>query len=80
MTPLSAMIRDCLAKLEQIRAKKTEADAVKSVEGASVSGEEAGKETISAKAIYQQRLKIDIEEEQWSGALEQGLHLLRNVG
>lgn len=82
MTPLSAMIRDCLAKLDQIRTKKTEA-AEKSIEGASAigegGGEGGGKGASSAKAIYRQRLKADIEEEQWSGALEQGLHLLWNV-
>jgi hypothetical protein len=37
-----------------------------------------GAMSLSAKAKLQ-RLRTDIEKEQWSEALEQGLHLLWNV-
>ena len=80
MTPLSAMIRDCLTKLDQIRIKKYRSG-VRPMEGASTSGEGGkaeGATCISARAS-RRRLKTDIEEEQWRGALEQGLHLLWNV-
>ena len=80
MTPLSAMIRDCLTKLDQIRIKKYRSG-VRPMEGASTSGEGGkaeGATYISARAS-RRRLKTDIEEEQWRGALEQGLHLLWNV-
>ena len=76
MTPLSAMIRDCLAKLDQIR-KKSE-DGEKAMEGVSAS-EGSKKSASSAKAKHRQRLKADIEEQQWCEVLEQGLHLLWNV-
>ena len=84
MTPLSAMIRDCLTQLDQIRIKKYQSG-VRSPEGASADGEaedkveeEEGAVCVSAKA-KRNRLKIDLEEEQWREALEQGLHLLWNI-
>ena len=80
MTPLSAMIRDCLTKLDQIRIKKYQS-IQKPKEGASTSGEGGkaeGAMCISARAS-RRRLMTDIEEEQWRETLEQGLHLLWNV-
>jgi hypothetical protein len=41
-------------------------------------GERKGAMSLSAKAKLQ-RLRTEIEEEQWCEALEQGLHLLWNV-
>jgi hypothetical protein len=121
MTPLSVMIRDCLAKLDQIRVKKyspasdeeerggTEGATMcmsEEIGGATVSmseeiggavsmseergetggvvsisaegGEKKGAMSLLAKAKLR-RLRTEIEEEQWSEALEQGLHLLWNV-
>ena len=77
MTPLSAMIRDCLAKLDQIH-KKSDVDVDKVMEGAPAT-EGSKKSASTAKAKHRQRLKADIEEQQLCEVLEQGLHLLWNV-
>ena len=85
MTPLSAMIRDCLSKLDQIRIKKhrsgvhrlTEGDSPPASDGEE-EGEREGATCISEKA-ERRRLKTDAEEEQCCEALEQGLHLLWNI-
>ena len=86
MTPLSAMIRDTLTQLDQIRMKKYRSS-VRSPEGALPDDkaedkvdleEEEGAVCVSVKA-KRKRLKTDVEEEQWGEALEQGLHLLWNI-
>ena len=93
MTPLSAMIRDCLAKLDQIRTKKQHQSDVhrpaEPTEGGSPpagdrkeeeeGGEKEGAMCISENA-EQWRLNTDAEEtELCCEALEQGLHLLWNI-
>ena len=93
MTPLSAMIRDCLAKLDQIQAKKQHQSDVhrlaEPTEGGSPAagdreGEGEGDEREGAMCISenaeQWRLNTDAEEaELCCEALEQGLHLLWNI-
>ena len=95
MTLLSAMIRDCLAKLDQIQAKKQHQSDVHRPAEPTEGGlppaddrrrreEEEKDEREGAMCISenaeQWRLKTDAEEaELCCEALEQGLHLLWNI-
>ena len=79
MTPLSAMLRDCLSRLE-LSLEREEDERVK--EGVSLEGEtgESPEESVKGKkAKHRKRLKADIEKQQLTQVLEQGLHLLWNV-
>ena len=79
MTPLSAMLRDCLSRLEQIR-KNSEEEGSESGAMEGVTGGGGREESVKAKkARHRKRLKIDIEQQQLTGVLEQGLHLMWNV-
>ena len=79
MTPLSAMFRNCLSRLEQIR-KNSEEKESESGTMQGVTGGDGQEESVKAKkARHRKRLKIDIEQQQLAGVLEQGLHLLWNV-
>ena len=93
MTPLSAMIRDCLAKLDQIRTKKQHQSGVHRPAEPTEGGlppaddrkeEEEGGEREGAMCISenaeQWKLKTDAEEaELCCEALEQGLYLFWNI-
>ena len=73
MTPLAAMIRDCLTKLDHMQTKKHSSDVRSSEEASAIPSEEGGK-TEGAACIT-----VAKKQEQWYEMLEQGLHLLWNV-
>ena len=73
MTPLAAMIRDCLTKLDHMQTKKHSINVRSSEEASAIPSEEGGK-TEGAACITAAK-----KQEQWYEMLEQGLHLLWNV-
>lgn len=79
VTPLSAMLRDCVSKFEETRRRGVgeEESGEMTVEG--VSGGRGKGSAGARKAEHQKGLKVDIEQQKLSEVLEQGLHLLWNV-
>ena len=77
MTPLSAMIRDCLARLR--KGNEEEEEEEEEGKGSAMMEGENRDDVKAKKARHKKRLKVDIEQQQLTGVLEQGLHLLWNI-
>ena len=81
MTPLSALLRDCLSKLEQQSLEERERVEGEREEGnmeaSTVEGHEDGVKVKKTK--HRKRLKADVERQQLTEVLEQALHLLWNI-
>lgn len=78
MTPLSALLRDCLSKLEQHSLEEQKGGSKEgNMEAATGEGREDGVKMKKVK--HRKRLKADIERQQLTEVLEQALHLLWNI-
>ena len=75
MTPLSALLRDCLSKMEQVSRREEEGEKM-----AEAGGKDCPERSVKEKkSKHRERLKVDVEKQQLIQVLEQGLHLLWNI-
>ena len=76
MTPLSAMIKDCLSRLEHLSKSEEERGEEMADERTKGSSDES---VSTKKGKERKRVKAEVEEQQLTQVLEQGLHLLWNL-
>ena len=81
MTPLSALLRDCLSRLEQQSLEEREIVEGEREEGNMEASTVEGREDCVKvkKTKHRKRLKVDVERQQLTEVLEQALHLLCNI-